>query len=138
MGNSLAVQWLGLGAFGDVAWVQSLVGELRSHKLGDTHTQKEGRTEALLIQGTWPGWQKISYYASLVLPASSLFLFSLSQQTLTEHLLCVNCCPRCWADSNRCGPLGPLSSSPRLNAETLNTDVLLLCLSSLKIGRAHV
>ena len=32
-GDSLAVQWLGLGAFIAVAWVRSLVGELRFHKL---------------------------------------------------------------------------------------------------------
>ena len=32
MGNSLAVQWLGLGAFTARAQVQSLVGELRSRK----------------------------------------------------------------------------------------------------------
>ena len=31
-GNSLVVQWLGLRAFTAVAQVQSLVGELRSHK----------------------------------------------------------------------------------------------------------
>jgi len=31
-GNSLAVQWLGLSAFTEVALVQSLVGELRSPK----------------------------------------------------------------------------------------------------------
>ena len=31
--NCLAVQWLGLGAFTAGAQVQSLVGELRSHKL---------------------------------------------------------------------------------------------------------
>ena len=31
-GNSLAVQWLGLGTFTARAWVQSLVRELRSHK----------------------------------------------------------------------------------------------------------
>ena len=32
MGNSLAVQWLGLGAFTAGAQVQSLLGELRSCK----------------------------------------------------------------------------------------------------------
>ena len=32
LGNSLEVQWLGLGAFTAVAQVQSLVGELRSCK----------------------------------------------------------------------------------------------------------
>ena len=32
-GNSLAVQWLGLGTFTAVSLVQSLVRELRSHKL---------------------------------------------------------------------------------------------------------
>ena len=31
--NSLAVQWLRIGTFTAVAWVQSLVGELRSCKL---------------------------------------------------------------------------------------------------------
>ena len=34
MGNSLAVHWLGVGAFTAVAQVQSLVRELRSHKHG--------------------------------------------------------------------------------------------------------
>ena len=33
MGNSLAVQWLGLGAVTAVAQVRSLVRELRSHKM---------------------------------------------------------------------------------------------------------
>ena len=32
LGNSLVVWWLGLGVFTAKAWVQSLVGELRSHK----------------------------------------------------------------------------------------------------------
>ena len=32
-GNSLVVQWLGLWTFTATAWVQSLVRELRSHKL---------------------------------------------------------------------------------------------------------
>ena len=32
LGTSLVVQWLGLPVFTAVAWVQSLVGELRSHK----------------------------------------------------------------------------------------------------------
>ena len=41
MGNSLAVQWLGLHAFTSVARVQSLVGELRSLKTcGMTSPQK--------------------------------------------------------------------------------------------------
>ena len=39
-GNSLAVQWLGLCAF--TAWVQSLVGELRSHKRHGVEEKKEG------------------------------------------------------------------------------------------------
>ena len=30
--NSLVVQWLGLDIFTEVAWVQSVVRELRSHK----------------------------------------------------------------------------------------------------------
>ena len=41
-GNSLVVQCLGLGAFTVVAWVQSLVRELRSHKLcGQKTTNKQ-------------------------------------------------------------------------------------------------
>ena len=32
MGTSLEIQWLGLDASTSVAWVQSLVGELRSRK----------------------------------------------------------------------------------------------------------
>ena len=31
-GSFLLIQWLGLQAFTAVAWVQSLVGKLRSHK----------------------------------------------------------------------------------------------------------
>ena len=40
MGNSLAVQWLGLHAFTEVARVQSLVGELRAHKPCDVAKNK--------------------------------------------------------------------------------------------------
>ena len=39
IGNSLVVQWLGLGIFTAVAQVQSLVRELRSHK---PHSQNKG------------------------------------------------------------------------------------------------
>ena len=41
LGNSLAVQWLGPGAFTAGAQVQSLVGELRSYR----HGQKTKKTE---------------------------------------------------------------------------------------------
>ena len=44
-GNSLAVQWLGLRAFTAVAWVQSLVRELRSHKPGSTAKKKKKRMD---------------------------------------------------------------------------------------------
>ena len=40
LGNSLAVQSLGRGAFTAVAWVQSLVGELRSCKLHNVPPKK--------------------------------------------------------------------------------------------------
>ena len=36
LGKSLAVQWLGLGAFTARALIRSLVGEVRSHKLHGT------------------------------------------------------------------------------------------------------
>ena len=40
------VQWLGLGAFTDVAQVQSLVRELRSHKLrGTAKTNKKQKKQ---------------------------------------------------------------------------------------------
>ena len=38
VGNSLTVQWLGLGTFTAMTWVQFLAGKLRSHKL---HGQKK-------------------------------------------------------------------------------------------------
>ena len=41
-GNSLAVHWLGLSALTAVARVQSLVGELRFHKLCGVAKQKKG------------------------------------------------------------------------------------------------
>ena len=41
--DSLEVQWLGLGAFIAVAWVQSLVGELGSRRLRGTAQKKESR-----------------------------------------------------------------------------------------------
>ena len=41
IGNSLADQWLRLGAFIARIWVQSLVGELRSHK--PHSTAKKGK-----------------------------------------------------------------------------------------------
>ena len=44
-GNSLAVQWLGLGAFTSVAWVQSLVGEVRSCKPRGTAKKKKKKKE---------------------------------------------------------------------------------------------
>ena len=40
-GISLVVQWLGLGAFTDVVQVQSLVRELRSHKLHSMAKKKK-------------------------------------------------------------------------------------------------
>ena len=40
LGNSLAVQWLGLGTFTAVAWLQSLARELRSCKLRGAAKQK--------------------------------------------------------------------------------------------------
>ena len=39
--NSLGVKWLGLSAFTAVAQVQSLVGELRSHKPHSTAKKKK-------------------------------------------------------------------------------------------------
>ena len=41
IGNSLVVLWLGFGAFTALAWVQSLVRELRSHKLSSMTKKKK-------------------------------------------------------------------------------------------------
>ena len=41
------VQWLGLGAFTMVAWVQSVAGELRSYKLQGRAKQKEGVNQSV-------------------------------------------------------------------------------------------
>ena len=52
MGNSLAVQWLGLCAFTARAWVQSLVRELRPHKLLSAAIYKQrGVGASLVVQG---------------------------------------------------------------------------------------
>ena len=40
-GNSLMVQWLELSALTARSWVQSLVGELRSHKLSSKVKKKK-------------------------------------------------------------------------------------------------
>ena len=45
--NSQVVQWLGLGAFTMVAWVQSVAGELRSYKLQGRAKQKEGVNQSV-------------------------------------------------------------------------------------------
>ena len=44
LGNSLAVQWLGLGTFTATTWVQSLVGELRSCKFCSRKTKTKSPT----------------------------------------------------------------------------------------------
>ena len=41
IGNSLAVQWLGLGTFTTMYWVQSLIWELRSCKPQGVATKKK-------------------------------------------------------------------------------------------------
>ena len=50
LGNSLAVRWLGLHAFTAVARVQSLVGEIRSHKPQGTAKKKEKKRKTLNVQ----------------------------------------------------------------------------------------
>ena len=43
LGSSLAVQWLGLSAFTATDQIQSLVRELRPHKLSSVAKKKKGR-----------------------------------------------------------------------------------------------
>ena len=47
--NYLAVQWLGLGTFIVVAWVQSLVGELRFHKTNGTAKKPQKTTNIVYL-----------------------------------------------------------------------------------------
>ena len=47
-GNSLAVQWLGLGSFMSGAWVQSRVRELRYCKRVDTVKKKKKNKKELV------------------------------------------------------------------------------------------
>ena len=51
LGNSLEVQWLGLGALTAVAQVQSLVGELRSCKPHGV-AKKNPKTKTVLFPGS--------------------------------------------------------------------------------------
>ena len=46
-GSSLVAEWLGFWAFTAVAWVQSLVGELRSHKSCGVAKKKIGTNELI-------------------------------------------------------------------------------------------
>ena len=49
VGNSLEIQWLGLGAFTTKVWVQPLVGELRYHKPHDVAKNGGGGKEVSFI-----------------------------------------------------------------------------------------
>ena len=52
----MAVQWFGLGAFTAIAWVQPLVGELRSHKPpGMARKKIKRKINELNILETGPG-----------------------------------------------------------------------------------
>ena len=61
-GNSLALQWLGLGAFTAGAWVQSLVRELRSRK---SSSVAKGKTKTKPNQT--PSFQMVSRMVSFLL-----------------------------------------------------------------------
>lgn len=69
-GNSQVVQWLGLGAFTVVAWVQSVVGELRSMLQGMAK-QKEGVNQSaelfLILQSKRNDENIIIYVVVLIL-----------------------------------------------------------------------
>ena len=45
LGNFLVVQWLGLGSSTSVAWVQSLVQELRFHKSSSAAKKKKKKNQ---------------------------------------------------------------------------------------------
>ena len=54
LGNFLAVQWLGLGAFIAMAWLQSLVRELRSCKLAVQPKEKKKKKR---LRPDLKGWR---------------------------------------------------------------------------------
>ena len=74
--ESLAVQWLGLGAFTAVAQVQSLVGELRSCKLHGMARPKKKKKKSYLKHTEEPKetYSDINWEISL----SSMSFFSFS------------------------------------------------------------
>ena len=49
LGSSLAVQWLGLGAFTAGVWVRSLARELRSHKPHSVAKKKDTFLDLILL-----------------------------------------------------------------------------------------
>ena len=51
LGNFLVVLWLGLSAFTARAWVQSLVGELRTHKPDGMASKRKIALERILMTG---------------------------------------------------------------------------------------
>ena len=63
LGKSLVVQWLGLGIFTAMAWVQSLVGELRSHEPHGMEKKKK-RNSALSLH--------IFYKSNIILQKKNL------------------------------------------------------------------
>ena len=71
--NSLPVQWLGLGTFTAGAWVQSLVGELRSQK-------------------QWCGQKKKKKGINIIIYISSCFSLSLSDIYIYIYLLVYYIC----------------------------------------------
>ena len=57
LGNSLAVQWLGLGTFTARTWVQSLVRELRSCKFCSRKTKSPTNIPASKVK-SYTKWNK--------------------------------------------------------------------------------
>ena len=51
LGNFLVVLWLGLSTFSARAWVQSLVGELRTHKPCGVASKRKTALETTLTTG---------------------------------------------------------------------------------------
>ena len=65
-GDSLVVQWLGLGVLTAGAWVQSLVGELRSHNLHGAAKIEKKKVDLQITFSVKPKFSKQTSYGLFI------------------------------------------------------------------------
>ena len=83
-GNSLPVQWLGLCTF--TAWVQSLFGELRSHKMCSV-ANRQNKTPQKILTKKYDGTSLVVQWLRFSLPLQGVQVRSLVGE-LRSHMPC--------------------------------------------------